>query len=156
MKTRAGFVSNSSSSSFIIMERDFIKTDTDMIINIKKSYGTLPEDFTPIRTYEGFLEAYDDLIDVANEEGWLISRTNGYVIFHSFLDNFDMEEHLFQKYGISDKVLSISAHSGFMGADGEGFEPVLKEYLPTHEYKVMSNLEQIVHFYFYDLSKIGE
>ncbi len=90
MKLRNGFVSNSSSSSFVIYLKDITKEQLEKIIN---------------HAEEG--ERFG--IDYAKSDEWNIEvngtpETDGVVRGDTFMDNFDMAE-FFKMIGIdSDKV----------------------------------------------------
>lgn len=87
MKMRLGFVSNSSSSSFVIPLSVLTAEQLAMILN-------------HIEVARGF-----NMIDINEYDGWDISVNNIEVEGFTFMDNFDMEAFL-QKIGVdTDKVI---------------------------------------------------
>lgn len=90
MKIRQGFVSNSSSSSFVI-RRDKLKEYQmpliDYHIEISKALDRLKSE--------------DNLYNADNEDRWEISYSNDYEIeFYTRMDNFDMYHYLTSFVGI--------------------------------------------------------
>ena len=89
MKVRRDFVTNSSSSSFIISKKYL---DEDQIEAIRE-HRFLGEKLG--------LE-YSD-------EPWYISENNNYITGDTFMDNFDMEEFL-EKIGVKSKNVNWSEY----------------------------------------------
>lgn len=89
MKVRRDFVTNSSSSSFIISKKCL---DEDQIEAIR-NHGILGEKLG--------LEYCD--------ETWYISENNNYITGDTFMDNFDMEEFL-EKIGVKSKNVNWSEY----------------------------------------------
>lgn len=75
MKIRSGFVSNSSSSSFIFNKEDLTKTQIAML----KDAVEVAKKYSPIETYD---------------EGWTITETENEISGRTGMDNFDMREFM--------------------------------------------------------------
>ena len=75
MKFRNGFVSNSSSSSFVVNRDDITSLQYKLIINHERLAG---------------------LFDIGWGDPWSIDETTtpGKIILHTWMDNFNMEEFL--------------------------------------------------------------
>jgi len=82
MKIRNGFVSNSSSSSFIINKKDLSKDQINKIYN-----------------HADNLEENNDLEPDKND-AWEITEDEYLIKGYTFMNNFDMEEYL-EKIGIN-------------------------------------------------------
>jgi hypothetical protein len=80
MKLRTGFVSNSSSSSFVIKLKDLTE---EQIAKIKKH-----------------AEIADD-----KENVWNIVETKTFIKGSTYMDNFDMCEYLHETVGIDDSLI---------------------------------------------------
>jgi len=78
MKIRKGFVSNSSSSSFIVSKKGLSERQIDKIVNhIEYSKDNFPQ-----------ISIYDDY------SGWRIEETDEQMMMRTEMDNFDMYEFL--------------------------------------------------------------
>ena len=96
MKTRYGFVSNSSSSSFVIKKENLTDVQLDQIRN----YGD-----------EAYRLGNYDKIEKDNcgifgwiDERWTIEETNDEIKGHTGMDNFDFETFL-ETIGVSGDVI---------------------------------------------------
>lgn len=87
MKTRNGFVSNSSSSSFVISKHFISAYQLEQIRNHVEVAKEMGLDYS--------------------EEGWSISENEHEVKGYTFMDNFDMTEFL-EKIGVKDEHIHIS------------------------------------------------
>lgn len=74
MKTRTGFVSNSSSSSFVL-DKDFLSS---VQIDQIKRHTELAKDFG--------IDYWDD--------GWTVEEREHVILLDTWMDNFDMSEFL--------------------------------------------------------------
>ena len=96
MKIRNGFVSNSSSSSFIICVPEF--------------YGGRGK----IKTRENLDKLIEKIKVVADKNDWDFNVYKGYMLFSTSMDNFDMKEFLNKEVGrYLTPSLDIPQHSGF-------------------------------------------
>lgn len=112
MKIRNGFVSNSSSSSFIIAVVDLLPWDIRHNKNNKEKIEFI----------------LDKVINEASEEGWAVRVENGYLFGTTWMDNFDLIEYITK---ITDGVsqydfITFPAHSGFNHGDIEVLRNVVK------------------------------
>ena len=82
MKIRNGFVSNSSSSSFVIPKE-------------KLTYEQIDKIYRHIEEAEKHYEYYD-FGSVNNGNAWHISESEFYVSGYCIMDNFDMYEYLYK------------------------------------------------------------
>lgn len=126
MKQRFGFVSNSSSSNFII--NAMVLMDSFGSESLEKSkervkfyqqYELLPKDYNPIFTKEDLQREVDKITDFVKslpfEESWDFEYYKGYLLFSTTMDNFNMLLYLEETYG-KRKVfpaLEITPHQGF-------------------------------------------
>lgn len=87
MKTRLGFVSNSSTSSFIIPRQHLSDAQIEMIrdhINIGKEVGAYSAD---------------------NDNAWHIAVTEHSISGYTFMDNFDMGHFLTTYVGVPADII---------------------------------------------------
>ena len=82
MKIRAGFVSNSSSSSFIIKKENLTKYQIKAIKNHKEIYNKLPK----------IIKRCNDMNYGA--DGWTIEETDKDIRGYAYMDNFGMGDFL--------------------------------------------------------------
>ena len=92
MKFRTGFVSNSSSSSFMIPRRYVSDDQLEKIYN-HMSHGKIHDD------YYGFVGCYDDY------NSWGIGDDENYVTGSASMDNFSMYTYLTKFLGINEDVI---------------------------------------------------
>ena len=86
MKTRIGFVSNSSSSSFVIAKSALTEKQIKLILNNDQS---------------------DQCYKVDEYDCWNITEDEYYVKGSTFMDNYDMEEFL-AKIGVAKNAIHWS------------------------------------------------
>lgn len=93
MKIRSGFVSNSSSSSFIIFKDGLDEEQIEMIKNHAFIAKSMVEQGTSLQNmYE-----YDD--------AWSINETDLTIEGNTFMDNFSMSEYLKDFVKVDDKYI---------------------------------------------------
>lgn len=78
MKLRAGFVTNSSSSSFIVSKKDLTPEQHDHIIN--------HIEYAKLKKF--------DVGYTKKEDAWMIEENDNIMRLYTYMDNFDMEEFL--------------------------------------------------------------
>lgn len=113
MKIRNGFVSNSSSSSFILNKKDLtaeqieqIKnyvTESVRLVNERKArFDSYPSPAIP----DGMTEDdYYDLPDLGYKDNdWQVSETDKTIECHCIIDNFQMDS-FFRVIGINNKII---------------------------------------------------
>ncbi len=91
MKCRNGFVSNSSSCSFIV-------------------------EFSELNFWKFNLAKYhkDEIMRKGEEEGWYVDYYKGYLCATTDMTNFDFDEYLIEKYKMGEQnIIKIGAHNGF-------------------------------------------
>jgi hypothetical protein len=84
MKNRHGFVSNSSSSSFVIRKEDISEKQIRMISN--------------------HVEESEDMLDMYSDDGWGIEEDEFIIKGSTSMDNFDMSEFL-NRIGVPNSVI---------------------------------------------------
>ena len=93
MKIRTGFVSNSSSSSFIIKKKNLSCTERDLIINYREKVSKMSQEEKDKMDYE-YLDEFP----------WSIGENENEIIGSTFMDNFNMGRYL-EKIGIKDEFI---------------------------------------------------
>lgn len=89
VKKRSGFVSNSSSSSFVIKKDDLTSLQIEKIKN---------------HIEEGKNLELDTMYFVDDDDKWNITETSHEIKGSCFMDNFDMSE-FFDKIGVVSKIV---------------------------------------------------
>ena len=96
MKTRHGFVSNSSSSSFVI-KKVFLTTLQIWAIKNHVKVAT---------------EAELNLGPIRDDDAWKIDETEDELSVHVSMDNFDMR-HFFEEIGIPSRFIEIGGYHDY-------------------------------------------
>lgn len=86
MKTRTDFVTNSSSSSFVISKNDITVNQYEKIRNVAEEAEKM------------------GLRYAKYARDWDVTEEDNNICFHTYMDNFDMEEFL-EAIGISRRVI---------------------------------------------------
>lgn len=124
MKIREGFVSNSSSSSFIIRKDSFydefdysLEKHQDVFENLKER-GVFPENYVPIFTTKDLderLKLFKEKVYREMEENfvyswWVIEEYKGYLLFTCSLDNYDIKEAIEKEFGKTKLQIALEIH----------------------------------------------
>ena len=94
MKIRNGFVSNSSSSSFVIYKRDLDEWQIEMI----KDYRSVCEKMCEQNTNLQYMYGYDT--------PWSITETDYTIEGDTWMDNFDMYDFLIKFVKVDRNIIS--------------------------------------------------
>lgn len=93
MKIRTNFVSNSSSSSFVIKKKNLSCLERDAIINYKDKVSKMSNREKEELRYE-YIDDYS----------WWIEENEDEIIGNTFMDNFNMGLYL-EEIGIKDEYI---------------------------------------------------
>jgi len=91
MKIRNGFVSNSSSSSFVISKKDLTPKQINQILNYKTEvFKLLGNDFIKKEEYDSIKVGKFGWLD----DRWTLTETQDEIFGETYLDNFDFHLYL--------------------------------------------------------------
>lgn len=96
-KIRTGFVSNSSSSSFILSKNLLEDEQIDLIINHKEYGKEILERLNNDRIFKivsGVYNFSDYEFDATGYNEWNIKQSDNFILLETNLDNFNMEQYL--------------------------------------------------------------
>jgi hypothetical protein len=97
MKTRNGFVSNSSSSSFVLLKDAITEEQKDMILNCEEWIDTFikleaqDEDYFDDEDLPGNLK---DKFEYYDSDPWRLEEHEDYIFGETSMDNFSMGDYL--------------------------------------------------------------
>ena len=101
MKIRQGFVSNSSSSSFIIGKSNLTEIQIEQIKNHWKIAKELKVDYFDDDDDDKWVHDYDE---------WIITIEKDYIKGYTFMNNFPMEDFLVEKIGIDENHIEWDSY----------------------------------------------
>lgn len=107
MKTRNGFVSNSSSSSFVLLKDSITDDQKDMILNCEDWINTFikleeqEEDYFSDDDFPGDLK---DKFEYYESYPWRLIECDDYIFGETTMDNFSMSDYL-DYIKINDKYI---------------------------------------------------
>jgi len=136
MKTRIGFVSNSSSSSFIVFKDALTEEEKDMIIDYQKWVKY----FIKLDFANNQEEELKERFDYCKSDPWSITVTDDYIFGQTSMDNFDMWEY-FNYIKIDQNFADWD--------DGYNYEPIdsqlkfIKNMKQTYRKKKLDKLNNI-------------
>ena len=86
MKIRNGFVSNSSSSSFVVLKKSLTTKQTEMILNIEETI----EKLIKIDEKNNDIDNLKDKFSYFNTDPWRVVEYDDYIFGETSMDNFSM------------------------------------------------------------------
>ena len=96
-KIRTGFVSNSSSSSFILSKNLLEDEQIDLIINHKEYSKEILERLNNDKIFKivsGVYHFSDYEFDATGWNEWNVKQSDNFILLETNLDNFNMEQYL--------------------------------------------------------------
>lgn len=114
MKYRIGFISNSSSSSFIIKNYNISERDKDRILNPKIYFREACKDAWNKLSWDeqtDYDEDFENYYSLRKDEfyfecvsDWSVSEEDDHISFYTTMDNFDYLDYI-ELLGINDKYI---------------------------------------------------